>query len=131
MMMFQLKGLTGNETATIALSSNETHTLGISQQWLTYSFPVTMERSFMLTIVATPKQRVNFQPVNSYKINHMKNWEIWNCGKEVEDKRCDEVRAGHLTWTGSYKVTYMNPGKHLLYSMSVLSATVSGSILSE
>ena len=69
----------------------------------------------MLTIIATPKQRVNFQPVDSYKIDHIKNWETWNCGKEVEDKRCDEVRAGHLTWTGSYKVTFINAGKHLSF----------------
>ena len=115
--MFQLKGLTGNETAKIAITG-KTQTLGISKQWLTYSFPVPMERSFVLTIVAKPKQSVNFQSADIYEIHHLKNWEIWNCGKEDENRRCDSVRRGLLDWTGSYKFIYLNPGM-LLSSQSL------------
>ena len=111
--MFQLKGLTGNETAEIFISG-KAQTLGISKQWLTHSFPIPIERSFMLTIVALPKQRVNIKPANMFEIYHLKNWEVWNCGKESENKRCNEVRGGNLTWTGLYKLVYINPGMILL-----------------
>ena len=109
-MLFQLKGLTGNETAKIIMSGKETQTLGISRQWKVYSFPVPKKRSFMLAIVVAPKQRVEFQPANSYAIRGSRSWRSWHCGEEDENERCDLVRGGMLAWTGSYKLNYMNPG---------------------
>ena len=109
-MMFQLKGLTGNETAKITISGNETQTLNIGQQWRAYSFPIPKRRSFMFTIAVAPKQRVEFQPANSYKIRGSHSWKAWNCGREGENERCDLVRGGILAWSGSYKLFYMNPG---------------------
>ena len=110
LMMFQLRGLTGNETVQMIASGKEMQTLGISQQWKAYSFPVPKERSFRLNIVALPKQRVDFQPANSYKIHGSHSWKKWNCGKEDENERCNLVRGGMLAWTGSYKLVYKNPG---------------------
>ena len=109
-MMFQLKGMTGNETAEIVFSGGESQTLGISQQWQSYSFPVPKGRSFTLKIVTTPKQRVEFQPANSYKIRGSHSWKAWNCGREGENERCNLIRGGTLAWSGSYKLFYMNPG---------------------
>ena len=116
-MIFQLKGLTGNETAKIVVSE-KAHILGINKQWLTYSFPIPMERSFTLTIIAKPSHSVNFQPADIYEIQHLKNWDIWNCGREDENDRCDSVRRGRLSWTGSYRFIYLNPG--MLLSSRIL-----------
>ena len=108
--MFQLKGLTGNETATIMISGKETQSLSIGQQWNAYSFPIPKKRSFMLIISVAPKQRVEFQPANSYKIRGSHSWKAWNCGRDGENERCDLVRGGMLAWNGTYKLLYMNPG---------------------
>ena len=109
-MMFQLKGLTGNETAKIVISGKEMQNLGLSQQWKAYSFPVPHNRSFMLAIAVAPNQRVEFQPANSYKIRGSHSWKAWNCGREGENERCDLVRRGMLAWSGSYKLIYKKTG---------------------
>ena len=110
-MVFELKGVTGGETAKITIPGKQTKNLGISQHWQTYSFPIQDERSFVLEIVANEvMQWVELQPAYKYEIRFDIGWKNWHCETENENKRCDQVRRGIFAWTGSYKLIYKNPG---------------------
>ena len=107
-MIFELKGLTGDETAKITIPWKGSKNLGISKHWQTFAIP--KERSFVLEIVASQLQKVDFQPAYKYEILFENEWKEWNCGTENENKRCAQVRRGIFDWTGSYKLIYKKAG---------------------
>ena len=118
-MIFELKGLTGDETAKITIPGKETKDLGIGKYWQTYSFPVPDQRSFVLKIIANLMlEKVDLQPAFKYEIRYEKNWGKWHCGTENEDKRCGQVRRGLFAWTGSYKLFHKNQGMVWLSKIS-------------
>ena len=115
-MVFQLRGKTGNETASITIPGDEaSKTLDISKVWQTYSFPVSEGKKFLLKVVTPLDQVVYLQPAYDYEIYYLHdNWKYWNCSQENENYRCARVRGGHFAWSGLYNLTYVNPGMILL-----------------
>ena len=109
-MEFKIRGLTGDENATIAIPGKATQALGISREWKTYSITLPVEMSFMLAVASPLDQELFFKPAFDYEIQYVDEWDIWKCGNEAEDSRCDEVRRGKFAWSGSYNLTYIIRG---------------------
>ena len=109
----QLKGNTGTETAKIVIPGEAAKTFAMTQQWQTYSFPVSKKKTFQIEVEATsPTERVYFRPAHDYEIHYIQKWKEWFCGQQNENIRCGIVRMGHFSWTGLYNFTYVEPGMY-------------------
>ena len=56
---------------------------------------------------------VLFETTEDVDISLPSHFGYWNCGTNMENDRCSQVRDGIFAWKGSYQISFVIPnGKH-------------------
>jgi len=104
---FRMKGKSGEEQITVTVDEDVTaHTLTTSFELFHIHWPNT--GAYYVTFANdAPGRDVYFEAVDPVisSLEHMTNWQRWECGSGKENARCNSVRSGTFAWNGRYKIT--------------------------
>lgn len=105
MVIFQLRGVSGEEQVSINVGGVDQSTVTLTQDWQTFSFDMPTNRQWSINFLNDASGKNVYYKSDALTTVYHHKFDVWQCGQQGENSRCRHVRDGKMFWGGEYTYT--------------------------